>query len=236
MDQQEKNIDQIDRYLNGQMTEQEKKDFELSLEEDDEFKALFEFVSDTQKAQAVNELTSLKAKLNNTESNYKRRRQNTSYLKVAASIILLATLGYFIYNATLQSADTTVLFDKYYEVYPNVVAPVSRDAETSDNTFTAYEKGNYQEVIDELVTVENPTDTTNFYLGQAHLALGNYMPAIKTFDQIKSTSGFYDQALWYSALANLKINNMDRCKHILQQLIDTESSYQQKAEVLINAL
>jgi len=236
MDQQEKQIEQIDQYLNGQLTEQEKKDFELSLEEDDELKALFEFVSDTQKAQAVNELTSLKAQLSNTESNYKRRRQNTRYLKVAASIILLATLGYFIYNATLQSADTTVLFDKYYKVYPNVVAPVSRDEETTDNIFTTYEKGNYQEVIDALGTVENPSDTSSFYLGQAHMALGNYMPAIKAFDMINTASGFYDQALWYRALANLKLQNLERCQADLQQLVVRKSSYQQKAEALINAL
>ena len=236
-EQQDENTEQFDRYMLDQMDEQEKARFLEKLEanaqllkEFETYRLVFQGINFSA-AQELKEKLVAREKMLGTSASYSR------YWKVAAAVALLAVAAFLVTWLTPGSSDQD-LYSAYYEPYPNIVNPLDRSSPVSDDdVFRLYEKGQYQQTVDYFRQRDDSqfTDTTRFYLGQAHMALGEMDPALKEFDKIPASSIFFESSQWYLSLIHLKRNNRDQLKQQLEKIIGQNGSYKKKAqELLIN--
>ena len=102
-----------------------------------------------------------------------------------------------------------------------------------------YDSQDYENAIKELSAYlkKYPGDeTAHFYLGITYLATGDPKNSINQFSTISDSSRFSTQVKWFTALAHIVNEDSDEAKPILQELINTSSSYSEKAEDLLGSL
>ena len=76
-------------------------------------------------------------------------------------------------------------------------------------------------------------------IGICQLELSNYNEAIQIFEQLIQDEDplYLNHARWYTALAQLKLNQVDLCKAQLEILIaSSQSAYKQQAQKLLAEL
>lgn len=253
----------IEKYIEGTLTAQELTDFEFKLTTDAQFAQevndLKDFVAAVQvfgrnelkqELQAIAEAEPLPQDVlpptETTNSPEKKlRRVGRSYRRLIgiAAAILLAATPIMLLNS--RQASPEKLFAGYFKAYPNVEAPIVRDATNKtplEQALFTYEKKDYNNAIRQLIKIK-PTDKNQeavmFYLAMSHLASSNAPEAIKHFKmlQTQTVSGTYQkQTQWYLAMAYLVNKEIESCKNILKLLTKEENFYQKKAGELLEKL
>ena len=232
----------IEKYFQGTITSDELDVLNMELDNDAKFKK--EFANDKEAQLAVKHSkreeirTRLKPKIgeweNEINSRKIRRRRNWS---LAASMLLIMGLGWYI--TTLNSS--TNLYEEYYQTYPNEMIVITRDSPDNLETraFTEYEAGNYEESTKFFLQMKDEGASVNidFYLGISYLEQGKTSEAIIYFDEVIAGEGkFESQALWYSALANIKDNDIESAKSSLKLLQDRNDFKVEEARELLTKL
>jgi len=215
----------IIRYLDGEMTIDEKTAFEQDMRENESLRR------ETGEWQRV--ITGLRDKeLRETRAMVGRFEKQSNakpfpYLKIAAAVILLFTIGMFIYQ--WKPSDYT----NYFEPYPNVVQTRGLPAGALDATMQAYTEGNYEKAIAGLVRMEK-TDTISFYLGNAYLFNDQPDLAEEYLSRVEHTgSVFSQQAQWLRVRALLDQDKKEEAASLLETIeSDTSHSYQEAAAQL----
>ncbi|MTI22669.1 hypothetical protein E1176_16675 [Fulvivirga sp. RKSG066] len=228
-------IEEVDRYLRGDMSREERAEFEAQIEKNPELKELHEFTRDTQAALEINELGALKQQLQQTEDRLRKKNNRYPWVKIAASLLIVITLGFVIYQFSKPNYDQ--LYDEYYRPYPNIVSPTNRSSE--QNSLDAYqllERGETDKALTKLYATSVANDTVTFYLGQALLAKGKYEEAIAKFKSIAPQSTFFEPAQWYESLAYLQTDDQEKLLLKLDQIINSQSSYAQRAKKIKEGL
>ncbi|CAN0605873.1 unnamed protein product, partial [Ectocarpus sp. 12 AP-2014] len=141
-------------------------------------------------------------------------------LRIAASIAILFGASWFVFNSDIFAP--TDLYASNYEKYPNTAYTITR-GNTDDNSlerkaFEAYERDDFGKAITYLIDLKGKTglDYVDFYLGQAYLANGDAKKAAVVFEKISTVnSDFRAEALWYNALAQLKLKENSKAIAIL---------------------
>ena len=226
----EQHIDRVEKYIREEMSSEERVAFEADLKVNEALRTAYNFVRDTEKALDVTEYKRLKSVLGDSKRDrfgFKR------WLAIAASIALVATVGYFIFGGGQIS--TEELYNQYYEAYPNIVDPVNRSSEGVNSPYQLYEQGNLDEALD-YFSVMSLSDTTLFYKGQVHMSLGNYEKSVTAYKRLDSTSTFYASSQWYLALAHLKLGEKKKAQDVLKHVIDEGSTYAIRAQELLDSL
>ena len=166
-------------------------------------------------------------------------RKNLYWL-AAAVVTLLVVSGVFLFRSA--TPDPTVLFQAYYEPYPNVFDPTVRgDADSlsvNAKGFRAYDQGNYVDAAKNFRQAANANDESErdialLYLANSFLALDSATAAKNALMQIDEDGPVADQAKWYLALTWLKLGNLNEGIRILDDLADDSSSYRDKATQLL---
>jgi len=232
MSEEQKHIESIDRYLKGDMSPEEQRDFESQLEQDADLKNLFEFTRDADRAIEVEELKKLKSGLQKMDKGAKTRK---SYLwvKVAASVLFMVVLGYLVLQNKL---DKNALYEAYYEPYPNIAEPISRSQGSAENAYQLYESGNYEDALKLLEARTEKSDTTIFYIGQSHMAQGDLEAADAKFIMISKESPFFQPAQWYTALIALKTQDRKVYVSKLSSIAKSGNSYSTRAKEILETL
>lgn len=228
----------FDQYLQGEMTVEEKDNFEKQLSEDHELFSEFETFKEVQlrlktKFEFEDEREAFKANL--TEISDKHFNTNTPkvvlmrpwYYAAAASVIILFGLFFFDYNNP-SFAD----YDN-----PETASFVER-GDTNQALIgaqTAFNDGKYAAAIPlfEEILKENKTPEIQYFYGVALLEESKYPKAESVFNELKSgTSAYKDKATWSLALSKLKQKKYTECKEILETISQDYENYDDVEKLL----
>ncbi len=164
-----------------------------------------------------------------------------TWLAIAASIVLVAVVGFF--TVLDGGADPAELYARYYSDYP---APDAFRGDSSlvlryEEAFAAYNSGQYalaDEVFD-LILKESPEDLmVTFYLGLNAQAAGKLESAAKYLEKLADGeyNSYQQAARWYLGLNLMKQNKIDAAKEWLKLLAEGKGSYPEKAAELLDEL
>ncbi len=238
------NEELINKYFLDELSRIELERFQLLLAEDAEFKKQFEFEKEVRKVIVSSERSNLKSKLQELEEELEPPEETKRFswrpLSIAASIVVLIGLGWFIFNP--ERPDLQELYSSNYDVYPNTVYTITRG--DSINTlerraFVAYESGEFEQAIIllEELSVSEKLDYLDFYLGQSYLNTGQSDKAINSFLRvIENNSSFVSESRWYLSLTYLNLGDTDKAKLGLEDLITTGDYRKETAHELLKEL
>lgn len=223
----------IHKYLNGLLTEEEEALLQQWWRDDPAFREELEYERSVQKAFIRKEREEMKKFLQSIQAPQRNRRK---YFLAAASILfMLLAIGVVIF---LNEKDDRELYAEFYQAYPNIIAPVVRGENVEDVSqaaFIAYEQEDFATaalLFDDLYAQES-TPYAYLYAGISYLMNEDYEVAIKRLTQVRIYS---EIAQWYLALAYLGNGQKDLSKDILQELIQNETEFAGRAQLLLNKL
>ena len=176
-----------------------------------------------------------------------------SPLKNVASIAALIAIslgGWWVFQQNQSTLEQ--LFAQHFTTYENDVTlslrsnndrPTEYAIETNPLhlALMAYDEQNFAQSITLLQArlAERPQDgTAAFYLGLSYLETNELEKAADYLVQAKDRSARYrEAATWYLALAQLKMENVDTAKSLLQELLQAKDEfYAKRATALITDL
>jgi len=206
------------------MKQEERSAFEKSLKTDthlrqqvEEVRLLFQAVEEhslRNKLEDFHEELSLGQPQLKSKESLEKSSFNIKYLAIAASLVLLMGLGYWLLFGQ-KSADEK-LFAQYFKPDPGLITPMST---TSDYEFyrgmVDYKQGNYDLAIERwstLIEQKPNNDTLNYYLGVSYLAQDKNENAIKYLSKALESpnSIFVNESWYYLGLAYLKDGYSDK--------------------------
>jgi len=216
----QKDFELIDRYINNDLSENEKIDFENRLNSDSKFKQHFKeqlLLSQAIEEQVLTgklnefhkEATTKVISINNNSSFYRK-------LAVAASIAILIGIGGFLFLN--KPTNNEKVFATYFKPDPGLATTMGTTTQFEFlDAMVDYKQGNYAKAIKkwEPILKYNPTnDSLNYFIGVAYLADENEKSAIKHLIPVtkNSNSVFVKDAYFYLGLAYLKSGNLELAK------------------------
>lgn len=249
---EENDIALIESYLLGELDAEQKKEVELRLARDTDFKLLFE---DTKAM--IDGLNRLKHKkllsrmdelesglVNPLEEKKETRVVYWTVQRIAAVFIGLAVVAITSWYVVRGDGSISgpALYENYHKVYPNVVVPTTRGEEDLTllaRTFRAYDQALYDSaaVLFEELLLEDKREFVRLYAGLTSIEINENDRAQFLLTTIISEKGEYEiQATWYLALNYIKTEDYNNAKSLLTDLISTSTTYQKKAQELLKKM
>ncbi len=231
----------IDRYLRGEMTEEERVLFEDRIQADE---ALKSNVEEQRKLIWAVEESAIRERLNSIHRRFfgdgkqANRRGFFSFpaktfFRAAIIILFLAIGSYFLF---FHKSFNERLYATYFKPDPGLPTVMG----TSENfafydAMVDYKRGEYDKAIQkwEKQQIQKPAnDTLNYFLGLAFLANDNPEKAIPYLEAAVKTRKFIfiDDANYYLGMAFLKMGNMEKSRAYFSL------SGSKKAKELINKI
>ncbi|MEM6342243.1 MAG: hypothetical protein AAF927_00130 [Bacteroidota bacterium] len=236
----------IDKHLKGEaFSEAEKENWE-SWQTEPEFEELLAYNHDLMLAlkkkgrEALkNELAGLQDIHQKAEGSIRSMRLLWVGVAVAASLCLL-----WLIIPSQRTLSPDELYASYYERFPNVANPLTRDsgaANLKDRAYAKYEQGAYAEAIDlfDSLMMEEPSLTHKFYQGISAMETQNWQLASQNFNQVSTsdTSRFAQAAQWYMAMVALRKAKVEEAKSLFNTIQKERTHpYQKEAAEILEAL
>lgn len=237
----------IQDYLHGRLTPEEKAAVEFRISREKDFQAEVQAQKDLQAAFSAINKESLRHQLIEYEQEYastkslsliQRIRKPKIWLS-AAAILLLFGFGWAYF---LNKPTSDKIFQNYFEIYPNVEAPVVRgvsDKDLQQKAFYAYSNDSYVQAVTDFKALYQQTQKSYylFYQANALLALNQAHEAIPLLEkQLSFQDDYSPKSKWYLALAYLKTGQQDQAIKLFQEIKTTQSFNHQEASELLHKL
>ena len=251
--------DKIDRYLRGEMQTAEAEVFEKSLSEDEELRTAYEetlLLAETIEKVAADEETRRAFETVSEEEMkalLKEKRSGRRFLIraawMAAAILVAVVVVEFIRMPAPGSPEG--VYFAYFEPYPVEEEAPSRGADSPSVSleealrpaFSEYQKKNYVEALAAFQALEKDAgnECTEIYLYKAicQMKLNQYTNAIQSLQSLVAdgeSNPYYQPACWYLSLAHLKNNEREKAEHLLQQIVQDDGFYAEKARAALKRL
>lgn len=235
----------IEKYLNGDLSAKELEDFNVKLETDNLFKqevALYKEINNSlkNKYQHKEKEENLKQSLDKMGTKYfQKEAQKKKSLPFKRYLLRISSIAAIIIISFFLLKPQTSLYDQFAE-HANLEIQVKGDNdEILLNASKLYNSEKYSEAIpllEEYLRL-NPEDTEiQISLGIALLESNKNEDAIVIFEHVNSQNNiFKNKAIWYLALANIKLDHKEESKKYLES-IPAESFYYKKAQKLLKKL
>ncbi|MEO0899077.1 MAG: hypothetical protein AAFY71_21880 [Bacteroidota bacterium] len=231
------------RKLLGQLTAEEDVELESLLQQDPSAKEEFESYRETMFAVVAGEKEELKEFLHSLDEPAKTRSLTFQWYAIAATLILLLTLSFLFF----RPGNASDLYSEYYESYPNVYLPVTRDYAGQDSllytAFLQYESKRYTlaaQSFENYLTRVDTASEVSFYHAMSLMQLEEWDKAAGLLDELKNSGGAKDfeaEIYWYRSLIDLKRKNPSAAKESLNRLLETGSSFKKgEAKQLLEKL
>lgn len=251
MNTEEKDIDLIEKYLEGKLQGADYQEFKSRLAEDEEFnQSLMEMetmvsgIRYTGRQKVIQELKRLESGLPQpgqpAETKVLPIRRFKTWAAAAAILLIAVTAMWLV---TRGPVDQQELFISYYQPYPNLELPTTRSNESpislKEQAYLAYDLGQYEQAVkyfDNLSGERNDID--DFYWALSNMS--NQQPEaaeslLKAYLE-KGDSSMRGQAQWYLALAYLKQGKTNESQDLLTLIVETQSHNFKKASTLLEEL
>ncbi|MEP0987220.1 hypothetical protein [Ekhidna sp.] len=235
----EENIMLIRKYLDGDLSSDEKelfnekrssKDFNDELKFQEELiKHLSAQISSERKAIMLEDFRRVRK---NQKKSTKSSKQIYYYIAAAVSLLIIS----FSTIQLLKTKSNEQIFESYFIPYDGVTIKRGQEDQLSQG-MKAYSNGDYNEAL--IFFQDNAIGTTepeNFLLiGNCHLALNEAEKSLIWFNKISRTENkiAYSAALWYKSLAYIKLEEVEKSRHLLEELVQSNSIYEPKASQLL---
>lgn len=250
-----KDLEQLVRYLDGDLNDHEKQQLTEKMSVDTSLGEKLDLIKDVDRVIGDRELTNFEECLKEVENTFFNRRIveepapvykiKRNYVMRAASIaaILVASLLTFILIQDRLTYSHDKLFAMYYEKLP--VDFATRSNVLLNDEFTEaiklYNQNKYKEAIVQFERVIKKDPTNNaakLFLGICYTELKQYKNAANHFSNIIQQRDpiFEEHASWYLSLCYIKTDNPKQAKSILNNLVNNHSFYTVKASELLKQL
>lgn len=246
----DKNQDNIERYLDGELHPEELKAFEAALEENSLLKEALEEAQTARKLIAAAGRLELKETLEGFEEEIASSSIPDStevkvvplwvkrVIPIAAMIVVFVGAYWFMLGNNKTSSE---IFNKYFEAYesPSVLRDSQTDTPLHWNTAVRYyQERKYEEALRNFSKAEPeiPKYLVDFYTGISTMSLEtpDYTVAIDYFLQVeRGDNDFGQQARWYRGLALLGNGETDKARAVFQEIVDTKSYNFKEAQKII---
>lgn len=236
----------IERYLDGELSDEEKLQFEQNLLSDKVLAKELKLHKVIRESIGNEELRDLRAQLNTLTNEYRKKESIIRRVKhtvlYAASVTIFVVFSVFYFHDSKVSNDE--LFSKYYERFDFETA-TRGSTDTSTDIFTNallnYEDGKYNEAIEQFEKIPDTSEyysSKEFVTGLSYMELKNYNNAIRRFESViyDKRNIFYYDAIWYCGLCYVKTNQTKKAKQIFIYLKRNSSFYQEKSEEILKNL
>lgn len=230
----------IAKYFQGQLTAEEKIQFDELMNSNPEFREQVIFEQKLKKSLFQQEHSNLKNQLKSIENTLAPKKNKTKWYLIAASIVVFISFGLF---WTFNSKSPEKLFDTYYTVASNTSHPIVRDNSVSDaltKAFMAYESEQYSEAQTLFSHLYNTSQNSEllFYEAICYLEMDKTQLAVETFLKHKAFNDrLASKSNWYLALTYLKMENVELARKTLEEIVSNNSNYRFKeAKELLSKL
>ncbi len=233
----------IDRYLRGQMTEKEEKEFEALLQRDQQLAD--KVIEEREIVFGIRDHfdSLLKRQLQDSDNQKKKPEAKRRFLsRVALRWSAAACIAIIIIGALVilnSGPDHQQLFAEYHTDYPNIVSPQQR-GDSSPGSAAFEEYGSQQWLAAYTSFTNLIQDTPNevyprFYRAQCALNLGRSDQAITDLRWVidQGPSEFMEASSWYLALAYVQARNDKEAIQLLESISVGESVYSGEAQSLL---
>lgn len=227
----EKDIEIIEAYLKGELTETGVADVEDKITSDPAFASRVEMLRDMSEALKgdANRFNQTLASVMKSEE--KKTVPLRKWLMVAAVFVGLM-VAFFLLN----TSGPDNLYTAYFEVPPeNVITRNDQNGTLLDQAISAYKRSDYREALDLFDRAEPKSTEVNFYTAICHMAEGNHHASLQLLEGLRGTAGSLNSAVeWYLGLTLFQLGNEEEARNILRQLSETDGYYARRAKEFLS--
>ncbi len=236
-------IDDIFKYVEGSMSEEEKQAFEMELESNEELRKEYKLNQSLDnfliKQVELEEIKSHVALAFDEVSSEKNIRTRTLYVKwssIAASLIITIMI-----TASVVRQSAFFIYKQNFELY--APAKITRGSENNEKLIYLtglYVKQQFQEVVstyNKLPHAVAMDPTVSIMYGCALMELESFDKAILTFDRIDASKSSLMKAdlQWYKGLCYIKLKEFEEAKNTFSPLLDNKK-YSERARKIVAKL
>ncbi len=230
-------FEKIEQYLANSLSAEELAAFEKEMTDDPELQTEVEKHRDLHQTLKDKDTLAFKEKLVKIHKEIKEEQKTTSaswlyaYWKIAASIIVLLSIGALLWHTLDSNHKTQDLYMAYYTPFPVVDVTRGEISNELQNIMKDYTHEAYAKVI---TALEKHPELINqealrLYLGTSYMNTDQEQKAITQFEHIEKNSSYYEAATWYELLAYLKLGNTHKTIARLREIIEYNGIYKEKA-------
>lgn len=246
----EMNFDRIEDFLDGDLTENQLKEFEKDLLEDLDLQMELDLHTEVNEAIMEQDVMDLRSKLETIETppnpaQNRKLKFLTKWNITAAALALVIGLGslmYILNNPSTYSNDK--VFSNYYKPYNVVVNTRSADIMIDNLLVTAlksYETKDYRTALTlfkQILDKDSTNITGNFYSGISNIEINEYSKANENFTRVLEYKNnlFIEQSEWYLGFCYLMTNEKEKALKQFHVIAQGNSFYKTKALEIINRL
>lgn len=246
------NIEDIESYINNELTDERMVSFEEELTSNQELINEVNLIRNIDMALKESDVMSLRNNLQHiagdvasqkqTERSFtgKIKSRKVVFSTVAAAIILL--LG--ITGLLSKQLSHEEIYQKFYTKYET--SGIVRSANLTANqalteALQKFDKQEYQAALNlfsEVISRDQNNMVGHFYTGVSLQETGKYQNAIEEFEtvMIDKDNLFTEQAEWYTGLCYLQTNENKKAYKQFKKIAKKEGFYQQKAKAILRKI
>ncbi len=238
----------IIQYFENSLSPDQAALFNEYMQQDPAFAAEVQFRQQLKTALELKERESLKQLLQEHEASSALRPKPIFTLRrisVAAAILAIAICSWLLLNKQ-ENADNKQLYARYFDVYPNVIAPITRSTVTDSNTlitraFLLYESGDYNQAIPVFTELfqQHNYSWALFYSGICYMQKQEFKTALSNFNtylEQDDKDTLVEEALWYKSLSLLQLQQTKEAITHLQIIILLKGKRGAEATELLQSL
>lgn len=232
-----------DRYLDGELKGQEQEWYEDELLSNPDLakdlglhREVNQAIQETDVIQFRNQLDKIHDSIEpEYQQSIARKVIHNKYARIAAaSVIVLVAIGLFLNNILSKPADSTELFQRYYQA-PVFSAIVRSDA-AMDNLFYEavihFNNGQFTDALtlfEQVVAMDKSNMKAHLATGISNIEINQAKEAEKSFETVidHKDNLYVDQADWFLALCYLETNDLDNAMLQFDKIASNGRSYKQ---------
>ncbi len=236
----------IEDYLEGNLSETEKREVDERADTDPAFSKLIELHREVNESITDSDLYELHQKVitilsNENEYHRKGYRRLTPLFRIAAFLILIAG-SIAVLSILLTGSREERLYKKFYKPYEADI--ITRDGISGDELSQAliyYNQNDYSQAFSLFtqITVSDPNyHVAWFFRGITCMQLDNFEEALNSFAAIPGNwnNPYNEHRNWYQALALLHENNIPTAIEKFQEISKEKGFYSHDSEAILAAL
>jgi len=231
------------KYLHGELSEVEFAEFKTQLDSSEELRQelrIHEVMYD-ERADRIKEKLRSEISQKNVNHPNSKKVSSIQWIRRLAAIFVLAFAAIFamkfFVNNEVKNIDLANHYISEKHLPPSVKMGDNSKTDPWQLAIEAYRKGEYEIARDQLQLIENPTDEQSLYFGLSHMygESPEYSKALSIMEMLNESedSIAHEEALWYSSLLHLILDDKEKAKDGFHKIISQKSWRFEEAEKLL---
>jgi len=228
----------IYKYLHHEMTAQERLVFEDRMKNDPQLKKHFDMENTIIKGIEAFGSQRFKERVGNEIHNYHQSKKGRNWLYIVAMLVLLVAISGYLYlqSEPQTQPEPTKIYATHFQA-PNL-ATAQRSNELTDlesRVKAFYNEKDYSQIITTLRETNPGSAELSLILGIAYLENGDANQSIQSMSEITEADVYYyDHKEWYTALAQVKLGQLDQAKTAFAKIAqDANHDHQKDAQMIL---